>query len=92
MTGSGTSADPYLVDNWADFVTAVGESNAYVALTADINMNDIAPQGVSTTAINATNVDGRNHTIYNLRGSTSNEVFHFASDVTIQNLNFSNPF
>ena len=26
----GTSNDPYIVDNWSDFITAVGTSNAYV--------------------------------------------------------------
>lgn len=30
MTGTGTQADPYIVDNFPDFITAVGTSGAYV--------------------------------------------------------------
>lgn len=30
MTGTGTQADPYIVDNWEDFITAAGTSGAYV--------------------------------------------------------------
>ena len=45
MTGTGTQNDPYIVDNWADFITAVGTSSAYVELkkelvkTADTTVN-----------------------------------------------------
>lgn len=30
MTGTGTQADPYIIADWSDFITAVGTSNAYV--------------------------------------------------------------
>lgn len=30
MTGTGTQADPYIVDNFPDFITAAGTSGAYV--------------------------------------------------------------
>ena len=45
MTGTGTQNDPYIVDNWSDFITAVGTSSAYVELkkelvkTADTTVN-----------------------------------------------------
>lgn len=49
MTGSGTQNDPYVVDNWTDFITAVGTASAYVELkktlvqTSDtvVNLNKI---------------------------------------------------
>lgn len=43
---TGTQNDPYIVDNWADFITAVGTSGAYVefpknlVLTADTEIVD----------------------------------------------------
>jgi hypothetical protein len=45
MTGQGTLADPYIVDNWADMVTAFSTSGAYVEFddtAADkvIDLND----------------------------------------------------
>lgn len=30
MTGTGTQNDPYIVDDWTDFITAVGTSGVYV--------------------------------------------------------------
>lgn len=30
ISGSGTQANPYIVDNWADFLTCLGQSNAYI--------------------------------------------------------------
>lgn len=36
MTGTGTQNDPYIVDNWSDFITAVGTSSAYVELKKEL--------------------------------------------------------
>lgn len=30
ISGNGTQANPYIVDNWADFLTCLGYSNAYI--------------------------------------------------------------
>ena len=40
MTGTGTQADPYIPTTLTEFITAVGTSGAYVALTQDINAAD----------------------------------------------------
>lgn len=40
MTGTGTQADPYIPTTLSEFITAVGTSRAYVALTQDINAAD----------------------------------------------------
>lgn len=59
MTGTGTQADPYIVDTWSDFVTAVGTSGAYVEIVPDTvwDMNDISPEGV-TINWNCTSLQG----------------------------------
>lgn len=59
MTGTGTQADPYIVDTWPDFVTAVGTSGAYVEIVPDTvwDMNDISPEGV-TINWNCTSLQG----------------------------------
>lgn len=28
--GNGTQANPYIVDNWTDFLTCLGRNNAYI--------------------------------------------------------------
>ena len=32
MTGTGTSADPYIVDNWNDLVSKMKEYDVYIEL------------------------------------------------------------
>lgn len=45
MTGTGTQQDPFVISNWADFITAVGTTDAYVEFpknihrTRDIDVN-----------------------------------------------------
>lgn len=61
MTGTGTQTDPYVVDNWADFVTTVGTQDAYIKFAdggGEINMNGIAAEGVPTTTICCAGIDG----------------------------------
>lgn len=59
MTGTGTQADPYIVDTWEDFVTAVGTTGAYVEVAPDTvwDMNNISPEGV-TIDWNCTSLQG----------------------------------
>jgi hypothetical protein len=50
MTGSGTQADPYIVDNWADFLTAATISTDTYTEFAEgtvIDINDVQPEGFS---------------------------------------------
>lgn len=93
MTGSGTQADPYIVDSWSDFVTAVGTSNAYVELAEDtvIDMDDVSPTGISSVvAIRCTQIDGKGGEIRNLY-FTNNAYFQFYhEDGIMKNLTLSN--
>ena len=53
MTGTGTQADPYIVDTWADFVTAVGTTQAYVEFPVNtiIDMNNVQPEGIDSDIV-----------------------------------------
>lgn len=50
MTGTGTQTDPFVVDNWEDFLTASSNSN-YVEWSENsgiIDFNDINPEGYTS--------------------------------------------
>lgn len=55
-TGTGTAADPYVVDNWIDFLTVCNVSASTYILWANketeeekvVDFNDIAPYGLET--------------------------------------------
>lgn len=69
ITGTGTQADPYIVDSWPDFVTAVGTLGAYVEVAPGLtwDMNEIAPEGISTPiTFSAQSINGHGVKIYNL--------------------------
>lgn len=71
MTGTGTSTDPYIVENWGEFVTAAGKSGAYVSCPVDAvwDMNEIAPTGVSGVRLSCAQINGNGLTIKNIFSS-----------------------
>lgn len=85
MTGTGTQADPYIVDSWPDFVTAVGKSGAYVKVVPGLtwDMNEIASDGISTLAINCASINGNGLKILALRATGDLLTINHA--VTIRN-------
>lgn len=69
MTGTGTQADPFIVDNWPDFVTAIGTANAYVEFPEGggvIDMNDAAPTGIPEISVACASIKGNDWIIQNL--------------------------
>lgn len=69
MTGTGTQADPFIVDNWPDFVTAVGTADAYIEFPAGggvIDLNDIAPTGIPEISVSCKSIMGNDWIIQNL--------------------------
>ena len=69
MTGTGTQADPFIVDNWPDFVTAIGTADAYVEFLEGggvIDMNNVAPTGISETPLRCKSIKGNDWIIQNL--------------------------
>lgn len=74
ISGTGTQADPYIVDTWADLVTAVRNSKAYVEVdTSTVNTWDFPKivEGGLTTAVtwSAASVNGNGLTIKGIYGS-----------------------
>lgn len=88
MAGSGTSADPYIVETWADFKSYINQGGKYVRFIADIEPTGSDTSGV-TINWNARSVDGDGHTINNFTGyfnaGTSSGCFK-----EVKNLNFRN--
>lgn len=87
ITGTGTQADPYIVDTWEDFVTAAGTSGAYVKIAEGVvfDMNAIAPEGAPAVTVAAAHIDGKGATIEAARVNTA--FLNLAeSTKTIENL------
>lgn len=94
ISGTGTQADPYIVDTWADFVTAVETANAYVKVdTSTVATWDFAKmvEGGLTTGINwnAVEVDGNGLTIKGMFGTAQRWFSKLSSSYTavVKNLN-----
>ena len=90
MTGTGTQADPFIVDNWPDFVTAVETSGAYVAFPeggGTIDMNSVAPEGIQQVQLRCASIEGNGWNICNLY-TVGHGAFYSQSSVTITGLNF----
>lgn len=69
MTGTGTQADPFVVDNWPDFVTAIGTADAYIEFPDGggvIDLNDIAPTGIPEISVSCKSIKGNDWIIQNL--------------------------
>ena len=73
MQGTGTQTDPYIPENWEEFLTATGTSEAYVSLPEGggvFDMNRIAPDGGLTVNIKCAEIQGNGWEIrnaYNVR-------------------------
>ena len=93
ISGTGTQADPYIVDTWADFVTAVEAEDAYVKVdTSTVATWDFAKmvEGGLSTSINwnAIEVDGNGLTIKGLFGTAAKWFSATSStEKVVKNLN-----
>ncbi|MDY4414657.1 MAG: hypothetical protein SPE43_09895 [Ruminococcus sp.] len=102
MTGTGTSTDPYIVDNWNDLVSKMKEYDVYIELDPNsenkvIDMNDAAPNGVGNISIKFRKLKGNGWTIKNIycpyknlftyNSVSSQETKH---SITFENLNIVN--
>lgn len=88
MTGTGTQNDPYIVDNFSDFVDAVGQNGVYVQLGSDIDVAADGYEYIGAIAIKATSVDGRGYAIRNaaFQISGGNYFSTVYTGITISNL------
>lgn len=65
MTGTGTQNDPYIVDNTADFLEAVEQSDVYVQLGSDIDAAADGYEYIGTVTVNALSLNGNGFAIRN---------------------------
>lgn len=89
MTGTGTQADPYIPTTLTEFITAVGTSGAYVALTQDINAaDDPGYTGELTTPITwaAASVQGGGFTVAGVTLRTAGTAISIAKGVSVGTL------
>lgn len=92
MTGTGTKADPLVVSTWDDLRTAMltVSSNTYIELDADIDMNEVAPQGISRIEPYSIILDGKNHAIKNLIANSGFLYLEPYAKIYISNLKILN--
>lgn len=68
MTGTGTSADPYIPENWDELVSCAKTSGAYISLPegGGWDMNEQYPTGAPTLEMHGCHIDGNGFIIKNL--------------------------
>ena len=67
ITGTGTSADPYVVTTWAELASKTSETGVYIKLGNNIDMNTEYPEGLTSgLTVNCNQIDGDGKTVKNL--------------------------
>jgi len=89
MTGTGTQNDPYIVDNFSDFVDAVGQNSVYVQLGSDIDVAADGYEYIGAIYIGAASVDGSGYAIRNATFQISTGNFFATSRESVNISNFS---
>lgn len=91
MTGSGTSADPYILTTWQELIASREENTYSEWHGGDLDFNDIQPSGFTNTIQIYGSVDFKNATFKNFRQiGNFNDFVIFRSVGGIYNLNFLN--
>ena len=92
MTGTGTQADPYIPTTLTEFITAIGTSGAYVALTQDINAADdpeYAGELTDSVRILAQSVEGGGFSIIGVTIRAANMIaFQSRPSAQVLNIDF----
>ena len=98
MTGSGTQADPYIITTWEELIDTTNRTTTDFCewQGGDVDLNNIKPEGYTTSVVINGIVDFKNATIKNLHTITSSYnipiVFAFGTNGYIKNLNLLNCF
>ena len=91
ITGTGTSADPYVVTTWDELVAKASETGKYVKLGNDIDMNTEYPEGLETGfQIKCVEVDGDGKDIKNLYIKSGYFINNYGQGNVWKNTNFLN--
>lgn len=98
-TGSGTQADPYIVDSFEDFVTTANTNGVYMELPADaenkvMDVNDSSYRNgkPKMLELRCASLNGNGWTIRNLNITDTDNALYTtdARTVTVRNLHFEN--
>ena len=97
MTGTGTQADPYVVSNWDELVTAAAQAEAYVTLPSNAtwNMDAQYPSGAPDIVLWCAEINGNGAVIHNLRksgGTLFNRSLNASGETLIKNLGIGNAY
>lgn len=65
MTGTGTQADPYVVETMSEFCAKVEEAGVYIELAGDLDCVDWLPPNVKYT-VACNQIDGKGYSIKNM--------------------------
>lgn len=67
ITGTGTQVDPYVVTTWAELASKTSETDVYIKLGNNIDMNTEYPEGLTSgLTVNCAQIDGDGKTVKNL--------------------------
>lgn len=90
MKGAGTQAEPFLVDNIADFRVACAETDAYVKVIADMDCEKEKYLQWYTLTSNAIEVDFDGHMLKNPMIAENNRLFNGQGKTIIKNAKILN--
>ena len=94
MTGTGTLADPYIINTWADLIDTTRDNDSYCEWAGgDLDFNDINPTGYDTQINIKGNIDFKGATFKNFRHLGTHSVrgnIWFENKTYMKNLNFLN--
>lgn len=98
MTGSGTQADPYIITTWEELIDTTNRTTTDFCewQGGDVDLNNIKPEGYTTSVVINGIIDFKDATIKNLHTITTSFyipiVFAFGTNGYIKNLNLLNCF
>lgn len=95
MTGTGTSADPYIVYTWNELLTTVVQDNVYIELGSDIDCKELGAITIGSNqgyAMRFASLDGKECAIRNLYLLNSATLFIAVRKNIIQDLTFDNVY
>lgn len=96
MTGTGTKADPYVVETWPEVTQAIVQNDVYIQLGHDIDCKELGAITVTTKSgygvydMNCAELNGMGYAIKNAYFLNCSSIFGGVRCNTIKNLKFKN--
>ena len=87
--GTGTEENPYLIEDWVDWMAQTDDGETYYKLTADLDGNDYN-DGVWDKSKRIGFLDGNNHKLYNIKVSSDFAIIVAGENTSVKNLIVTN--